>query len=162
MTKERDEAMLLKQPDGDRRITHLIVHCSATRENRNYSPEQLTKDHRARGFREAGYHYYIQRDGFLHRLRPLYKKGAHCRGHNAHSIGLCYEGGLDRKGKPSDTRTPAQREKMRYVATALKKRYPGLILAGHRDLSPDTNRNGRIEPQEWLKSCPCFDVQSEW
>ena len=48
-----------------------------------------------RGFRDIGYHFYITRNGEIHRGRALEKVGAHCRDHNTHSIGICYEGGLD-------------------------------------------------------------------
>ena len=62
-----------------------------------------------RGFRDIGYHFYITRDGEIHRGRALEKVGAHCRNHNTHSIGVCYEGGLDANGKPKDTRTLEQK-----------------------------------------------------
>jgi hypothetical protein len=28
-------------------------------------------------------------------------------------------------------------------------------------MSPDLDRDGKVEPHEWLKMCPCFDVV-EW
>lgn len=84
------------------------------------------------------------------------------KGFNAHSIGLCYEGGLDCRGHPADTRTPAQRATLRQLVTDLELRFPGCRVCGHRDLSPDLNGNGEIEPEEWIKQCPCFDASREF
>ena len=87
-----------------RTITLIIIHCSATPEGKSLSAEACRQDHILhRGFRDIGYHFYITRDGEIHRGRALEKIGAHCRNHNAHSIGVCYEGGLDANGKPKDT-----------------------------------------------------------
>jgi len=93
--------------------------------------------------------------------RPLSRIGAHAKGYNRSSIGICYEGGLDKNGKPKDTRTPEQRAALRLLVNELLARFPGCKVCGHRDLSPDLNRNGRIEPHEWTKQCPCFDVATE-
>ena len=90
-------------------VKYLIVHCSATRENRDYTAEQLKRDHLARGFIDVGYHYYIRRDGTVTSHRRLNEVGAHCRPFNRCSIGVCYEGGLDSQGRPKDTRTLKQR-----------------------------------------------------
>ena len=93
-----------------RTITLIILHCSATREGQSFGFEDCRRDHiRHRGFRDIGYHYYITRDGTVHRGRPLEQVGAHCRNHNRHSIGICYEGGLDAEGRAKDTRTEAQK-----------------------------------------------------
>lgn len=82
-----------------RTITLIILHCSATREGQSFGFEDCRRDHiRHRGFRDIGYHYYITRDGTVHRGRPLEQVGAHCCNHNRHSIGICYEGGLDGEG----------------------------------------------------------------
>ena len=92
-----------------RTITLIIIHCSATPDGKSFSFESCRADHiRHRGFKDIGYHYYVTRDGIVHRGRPEESVGAHCRNHNRHSIGVCYEGGLDASGKPKDTRTPAQ------------------------------------------------------
>ena len=80
------------------------------------------------------------------------------KGWNAHSIGICYEGGLDRDGHPADTRSPAQRAALRGLVYQLLKQYRNTRVCGHRDLSPDIDGDGVVEPQEWVKQCPCFDV----
>lgn len=82
-----------------RTITLIILHCSGTPEGKSLSFEACKRDHiKNRGFKDIGYHYYVERDGTLHEGRPLEEIGAHCRLHNTHSIGICYEGGLDEDG----------------------------------------------------------------
>ena len=125
-----------------RKINYIVVHCSATREGCTLTSEALEAEHRRRGFRTTGYHYYIRRDGTVLGTRSLELPGAHCRGHNKYSIGICYEGGLDAWGNPKDTRNAR--------------------VCGHRDLSPDLDGDGTVEPWEWVKQCPCFEVSKEF
>ena len=127
-----------------------------------YSFEQCRRDHLRRGWKDIGYHYYITRDGVVHEGRKLEQVGAHCKDHNKHSIGICYEGGLDMAGHACDTRTKAQRRSIRHLLETLHERFPDAIIMGHRDLSPDLDGDGRIEPDEWLKQCPCFDVLMDY
>ena len=127
-------------------IKYIIIHCSATREDVAYTVEQMEADHKARGFRTIGYHYYVRRDGTVTQHRENYETGAHCKGYNSCSIGICYEGGLDRQGKPANTLTDAQRRSMGTLIRALRKSYPAATLVGHCDLNP-------------AKACPCFDVK---
>ena len=103
-----------------------------------------------RGFNGIGYHYYITRDGQLHLTRSEAVPGAHARKYNAHSIGICYEGGLDEKGRSTDTRTPAQKRTLLTLLYSLRTDYPKAEILGLRDL-PGVK-----------KSCPCFDVCSEF
>lgn len=157
------EPQLITTPEqilrARRSIHLLVVHCSATRSCDHYSPEQLIRDHVLRGFSGAGYHYYITREGLLYALRPVDIPGAHAKGHNQNSIGICYEGGLDPKGRPADTRTPAQRQMLTQLIHRLLETYPGAFVVGHRDLSPDRNGDGKVTPDEWTKVCPCFDAK---
>ena len=118
--------------------------------------------HRRRGFNGAGYHFYIRKNGDIKSTRPIEKVGAHAKGFNRESIGICYEGGLDSKGRPKDTRTEWQKHSLRVLILTLLKDYPGCRVCGHRDLSPDRNENGEIEPEEWVKACPCFDAENNW
>ena len=129
-----------------RTITLIILHCSATREGQSFGFEDCRRDHiRHRGFRDIGYHYYITRDGTVHRGCPLEQVGAHCRNHNRHSIGICYEGGLDAEGRAKDTRTEAQKVSLSALVGELKERFPQALVVGHRELDPG-------------KECPCFEV----
>lgn len=102
---------------------------------------------------------YIRKNGDIKSTREIERIGAHVRGYNARSIGICYEGGLDCHGRPADTRTEWQIHSMRVLVLALLRDYPGCRICGHRDLSPDLNGNGEIEPEEWIKACPCFEVK---
>lgn len=145
-----------------RRIDLIVIHCSASRVDRDFTEEDLEVCHRRRGFKGAGYHFYIRKDGNIKATRPLERIGAHASGFNQSSIGICYEGGLDCKGRPADTRTPAQREHLWLLVRQILDAFPGCRVVGHRDLSPDLNKNGEIEPEEWVKACPCFEVKEEW
>lgn len=145
-----------------RQIDTIVIHCSATGADRPLPAAELDWMHRQRGFDGCGYHYYIRRDGFIHSMRPKEKIGAHVRGHNATSIGICYEGGLDENGQPADTRTDRQKYSMRSLVKILRQEFPEIrLVCGHRDLSPDRDGNGVVTPDEWLKQCPCFDVGTD-
>ena len=146
----------------NRKINLIVVHCSATRVDRDYTPDQLERDHRARGFNSAGYHFYIRKNGYVHPLRPLEMIGAHVLGYNRDSVGICYEGGIGTGRKPADTRTAEQKASLLRVLKELRGIFPNAEILGHRDLSPDLNGNGVIEPHEWIKMCPCFDAGKEY
>ena len=131
-----------------RNITKIIIHCSATPQGVHYTLADIDRWHRARGWRGCGYHYLILLDGTIQQGRPLEQEGAHCQGHNAHSIGICYIGGLVSSGKPQDTRTPEQRDMLWSLVKSLKKRFPSATIHGHNEFAS--------------KSCPCFNVQEEF
>lgn len=141
-------------------IRYLIIHCSATTSRQDYSVDRLERDHQKRGFETVGYHYYIRRDGAVHQLRKHHEVGAHCRGYNRCSLGICYEGGMsDDRKIPTDTRTVEQRWAMEHLLLLLKAIYPKAEIVGHRDLSPDLDGDGRVMPREWIKACPSFDAR---
>ncbi len=131
-----------------RKITDLIIHCSATPEGKPFTAADIDRWHRQRGFDGIGYHYVIHLDGSVHKGRPVEKPGAHCKGHNAHSIGICYVGGCAADGTtPKDTRTPQQRQALRTLVEELKKAYPGCTVHGHNEYA--------------AKACPSFNVLKE-
>lgn len=151
-----ERALLSKVEDGTMMkdagsVRFLVLHCSATRCNQSYSVEQLRRDHRARGFRDIGYHFYIRRDGTMTQHRKILEVGAHCRPYNRCSIGICYEGGLDGLGKPCNTLTAEQREQISDLLTLLHQLFPRAKVVGHRDL-----------PGTTPKACPCLDAQAEF
>lgn len=127
-----------------RQITKIIIHCSATPEGADISASQIDKWHRRRGFKSIGYHFVIRLDGTIEPGRDISLIGAHCKGHNAASIGICYIGGVDKNGKPKDTRTPAQSEALRGLVGRLKESFPEATVHGHNEFSS--------------KACPSFDV----
>lgn len=144
-----------------RNINLIVIHCSATREDRSLTSADLDTMHRRRGFNGTGYHYYIRKDGSVILTRPIERIGAHVKGFNASSIGICYEGGLNCRGQPADTRTLEQRTSLRLLVRQLLQKFPSCRVCGHRDLSPDVNASGEIEPEEWVKACPCYEVSEE-
>ena len=132
-----------------RQIKEIILHCSATAEGRDYTVADIDRWHKARGWRGIGYHYVIYRDGSVHPGRPVEQIGAHCTGHNANSIGICYIGGLAADNKtPKDTRTPAQIQALRDLVELLKTEYPNATIHGHHEFAD--------------KACPCFNVRKEF
>lgn len=146
-----------------RTLKMIIIHCTATRCNQEFTEQQLLRAHLRMGMTEIGYHYYIRRNGSIVNTRAVDKIGAHCLGYNQYSIGIAYEGGLDESGFPADTRTPRQCASLHRLVDVLRERYPTIErVTGHRDLSPDVDGDGIVEPNEWVKLCPCFDVADEF
>lgn len=150
-------------------IDSIIIHCSATRAGQDLRAKDIDRMHKQRGFNQIGYNFVIDLDGTVENGRPLSVDGAHCntkgfskQSYNKHSIGICYIGGLDVNGKAADTRTEAQRIALRNLVEELCKDYPIIEVLGHRDTSPDLNDNGEVEPFEYIKACPCFDVRKEF
>ena len=148
----------LRLKKSKRYINELIVHCSATPEGRNYSVEDIRADHKKQGWSDIGYHYVIYRDGTIHNGRDVDLVGAHCakNGHNQHSIGICYIGGVENKPstpyhllKAKDTRTEEQKVSLLSLLLDLKKLYPNARIWGHRDF--DTS-----------KECPSFNAREEY
>lgn len=130
-----------------RYINDIIIHCTATPAGKEVTKAEIDRWHRDRGWRGIGYHYIVHLDGSIERGRAISQPGAHCYGHNAHSIGVCYIGGQDESGRPSDTRTPAQKESLLQLTAKLIKMYR-CSVHGHNEYSD--------------KACPCFDVQREY
>ena len=131
-----------------RRITEIIIHCSATPEGKDFTVEDIRRWHLARKFADIGYHYVIYRDGSVHKGRDENIAGAHCLGHNANSIGICYIGGVAKDGKtPKDTRTPQQKTALRQLVNQLKFYYPHATVHGHNEFA--------------AKACPSFNVQKD-
>lgn len=143
-----------------RKIKFLTIHCAATPEGRKVSSDDISKWDIAK-FGQISYHWVIELDGTAVRTLPDHFRGAHVGGHNTGNIGVCYVGGVDKFGKPKDTRTSAQIEAMRKIVLQYKRDFPGIKILGHRDWSPDLNGDGKLTPNEWKKACPSFDVR-EW
>lgn len=141
-------ALAHRTPEPARKITEIIVHCTATREGKDYSVNQVREWHKARGFSDIGYHYLIHLNGGLEEGRNLSIAGAHCVGHNTNSIGVCYVGGLDSEGNPKDTRTREQKIALKTLLTSLRIAFPDAEIHGHCDFA--------------AKACPCFDATEEY
>jgi len=127
----------------------MILHCSATPEGRNVKTKTIKGWHLKRGWRDIGYHYVIQLDGTVDKGRPIDEQGAHTKGRNHDSIGVCYIGGLDAETKePKDTMTPEQEAALTALVDALRFVFGPLPLHGHNEYA--------------AKACPCFDVQDKY
>ena len=132
-----------------RSINEIIVHCTASYEGQPMTVEAIRRMHiRERGWSDIGYHYVVYLDGSIHEGRNVNISGAHCTGHNTHSIGVVYVGGLLRNGKAADTRTPAQKAGLLKLLKELKRLYPKATIHGHREYAN--------------KACPCFDAKAEY
>jgi len=101
-----------------RKVTkEIIIHCSATPEGRDYTVEDIRRWHLNRGFKDIGYHFVIYRDGSIHVGRAKDLVGAHCEGHNAISIGVCYIGGV----RPLTPASPKGEERYREHGSGAEK-----------------------------------------
>jgi N-acetylmuramoyl-L-alanine amidase len=129
-------------------IKFLTIHCAATPEGRDVSPEQIEAWDKAK-FGKRSYHWIVPLDGAMCRRLQDGDMGAHVGGHNSGNIGVCYVGGMDKDMKHAkDTRTDAQKRTLLALVRMYRKRYPGIQILGHRDW-PDVH-----------KDCPSFDVKS--
>ena len=137
-----------------RKINKIIVHCSATQEGRDFDAAEINRWHLKRGWNGIGYHYVVLLDGTIEYGRSIYKQGAHVKGENEGSIGICYIGGVESEcgsnGKwiAKDTRTPEQKESLLLLLKTLKKMHTSATIHGHNEFA--------------AKSCPCFDANKEY
>ncbi len=132
-----------------RLVNEIIVHCSATREGQQITVDTIRDWHLAKGWNDIGYHFYIDLDGTINKGRDIDKMGAHCKGHNRNSIGICYCGGVETDGKtPKDTRTQEQKDSLLNVLKTLKAMYPEAVIYSHNEFAN--------------KACPSFDATGEY
>ena len=133
----------------------LIIHCSCVRPYQTSSAARIDEWHKQRVTRNGkhwkgiGYHFVVRRDGTIEKGRAIEEQGAHCYPHNRHSIGICYEGGLDSDGVAADTRTPEQKKALRDLLEKLHGEFPRAVIVGHRDMAPN-------------RDCPCFNAIAEY
>jgi N-acetylmuramoyl-L-alanine amidase len=140
-----------------RKIKYIVIHCTAG------SPQQKTENiieywRRILGWKTVGYHKIINVDGTIETIQPDELPTNGVRGFNQTSIHLCYKGGIN----GIDTRTIKQKESLLKLVKEYKKKYPTAYVLGHRDLSPDINKDGKITQNEWVKICPCFSAINEY
>lgn len=152
-------------------VDRIIIHCTATRADSDYTLEDCNRDHQAAFKRNCQYHIYIRKDGTKHYANDFNAVTWHTGGiNNKQGIGICYEGGIRAKGNPMaakdaiDTRTEAQKKALVESIKEAIAWAGGTIksIKGHRDTSPDKNGNGTIDPFEFIKLCPCFNAIPEY
>lgn len=152
-------------------IDAIMIHVSGTPYMQDVRAKDIDRYHKQKGWKMIGYNYVIDLDGTVEVGRPVTMDGAHCnlcgfsgKPYNKHAISICLIGGIDENGKEADTRTDAQKLSLTsLIYNKLMVEYPNITdVLGHRDASPDLNGDGIINPYEYVKSCPCFDVRSEF
>ncbi len=133
-----------------RKNTHyIVIHCSATRADQVCTAADIRRWHvDERGWSDIGYHWIVERDGKVVPGRKSDSWGAHVRGHNHDSVGICLVGGIDSKGQPENNFTQQQMLALEMLVESLQFRYPVALVKGHCDFDS-------------RKHCPCFDV-AEW
>lgn len=143
-----------------RKIERIFVHCTAS--NQNATVNDIKAEFKRKGWKNPGYHYLIDKDGVIHQLLDDSKVSNGVKGYNSTSINVAYIGGIDSSGKGVDNRTEQQKKSLRSLLKVLHSRYPDAHIMGHRDISPDTNGNGIVDPWERIKECPCFNAMDEY
>ena len=132
-----------------RDIKKIIIHCSATKEGQDISVENIRYWHvEENGWSDIGYHFIVDINGFLHEGRDIDIQGAHTKGENKDSVGICYIGGLSEDMAWKDTRNKRQKDTLEIIIKYIKNLYPGAKVYGHNDFSE--------------KDCPCFDAKEEY
>ncbi len=159
-------------------ILKIVIHCSASRNGKSLkttdksSAQVIDKWHKERGYKRSnaavknynshlkhiGYHFVIDIDGSVETGRQVGEIGAHVKGHNSNSVGICLIGGITADKKNHGEYTEAQWQALHKLLRELEAKHPKAKIYGHRDLSPDADKDGKVEKHEWLKDCPCFDV----
>lgn len=143
----RDNSFSDDEYTGDKRFNEIILHCTASKEGKDLTVDDVRKQHIKRGWKDIGYNYLIRLDGKIEKGRSLTMAGSHCKGHNSHSIGICYVGGLDSNGKAKDTRTKEQKESLLTLVNDLLTKYNLTI------------ENVHCHYEYAKKACPCFDIK---
>lgn len=143
-----------------RTIKRIFVHCTASRQTATVN--DIKAEFRRKGWKNPGYHYLIDPGGAIHQLLDDDRVSNGVKGYNSTSINVAYIGGIDNTGKGVDNRTDPQKKALVKILKILRQRYPDAVIMGHRDISPDTNKNGIVDPWERIKECPCFDAMVEY
>lgn len=143
-----------------RKIERIFVHCTAS--SQNATVNDIKAEFKRKGWKNPGYHYLIDKDGVIHQLLDDSKVSNGVKGYNSTSINVAYIGGIDSSGKGIDNRTEEQKKSLRSLLKMLHFRYPEAVIMGHRDISPDSNGNGVVDPWERIKEYPCFDAMDEY
>ena len=143
-----------------RKIERIFVHCTAS--HQTASVNDIKNEFKRKGWKNPGYHYIVDPGGAIHQLLDDDKVSNGVRGYNQTAINVAYIGGIDAEGKATDNSTEPQKKALAKLLRLLRSRYPDAVILGHRDISPDTNGNGTVDPWERIKECPCFDAKTEY
>lgn len=149
-----------------RKINKIFVHCTASWQSTT-TQARLKEEFKAKGWKMPGYHYVIFPDGYIWQMLGESYVANGVKGYNQNSIHVAWVGGIRKSADnkvilPVDNRTQLQKASLIKILTELKKRYRNAYIMGHRDISPDLNHNGVVDPWERIKACPCFDAMVEY
>jgi len=134
-----------------RTINKIVIHCADTPEGKEFDSLDIKSWHLERGFNDIGYHYVILLDGTIELGRALKTPGAHAKGVNRTSIGICYIGGKTKDmNLAKDTRTDEQKESLELLLKTLKKMFASAKILGH------------YQAVNTKKQCPSFDACEEY
>jgi N-acetylmuramoyl-L-alanine amidase len=131
-----------------RKLSKIILHCSATKPEQEVNAAVIDSWHKQKGWKGIGYHYVLMPDGEIQKGRDVDEVGAHVKGENFGSIGVCYVGGLNQFGDPEDTMTMAQEMAWLGLVRSLRTVLGWMPVHGHNEYSS--------------KACPSFDVQQKY
>ena len=145
-----------------RQIERIFIHCTASLQE-EYTDDKLMQEFKNKGWKNPGYHYVIRPDGSVFNCLSEDKVSNGVYGYNQTSINIAYVGGITKTNKKGiDNRTDSQKSALLGLLNILRIKYPKAYIMGHRDISPDTNNNGIVDPWERIKECPCFDAMVEY
>ena len=135
-----------------RKTDFIVIHASATRPSQDIGAAEITRWHRQAGYTAIGYHFVIRRNGVVEIGRPEGVVGAHTRGFNSNSVGICMVGGVTEANVKvaENNYTPEQFASLKQLVSRLHRNYPRAIVQGHRDF-PGV-----------AKACPSFDAKAWW
>ena len=124
-----------------RKIDKIIIHCADTKTSQSFDISEVDLWHRKQGWDKVGYHYYIRLDGTLQIGRELNEVGAHCKGQNSKSIGVCFEGGKNPDGSKWSSPDNAQLLTYDSLKAYLDSIFKDLQVFGHYEFSDKSRPN---------------------
>ena len=136
-----------------RQIKRIFVHCTAS--SQKWGVKELLAEFKAKGWKNPGYHKVVTEDGVVHQLLDISKVSNGVQGYNSSAINVAYMGGIDSHGKPTDNRTPEQKDALVLLLHRLKQQFPDAQIMGHRDI-------WGTDSKKWKKWCPCFNAIDEY
>lgn len=153
---------MLRRTKTMRTIKRIFIHCTAGLQEA-YTDEKLIKEFKDKGWKFPGYHYVVRPDGTIFNMLSEDKVSNGVSGYNSTAINVAYVGGITKENtKGVDNRTEAQKTALLSLLQDLRVKYPKAYIMGHRDISPDKNKNGKIDTWEYIKMCPCFNAMEEY
>lgn len=104
----------------------IIVHHAASKKCSIYDVHRW---HLNRGWSGCGYHFFITKEGVIYSGRPEDSVGAHCKGYNTNSLGVCVEGNYTVESMPQ-----SQYKAIVWLLGYLCNKYYINKIYGHREL----------------------------